>query len=546
MPSFRFLAPLLLSLCTLVPGRLPGQPLRLTEPFEIAPPRTSPWPSVLSTTDVDGESGVGSPVLARLGNGFVAVQCQGRYAGADLWFRRFLADGQAMDPESRRLGDAPDDRIDCEPEFLAAATAVGIDDTNHVVVIWGKAGGAVQGRRYDPDGNPLGGPFSIAGATDAFALAVQPGGGFVVAGSSTAPAGQPRPLWLRRFTAAGLPDGPAAEVCRSTAWRQPVLAADRYGNLALFWMEDARPALALFNAQLAPQGPVAFDPAVRVASRVDRGGVALSDDGRILTVWLGLKGTRVRDSVLGRLWQARKDADLCVFRDGRFLCDTSNNGGNAELRLRFGQPGDVPLLADVDGDGRADPCVFRNQRFLCDTAHDGGAAETERAFPGYLPPGGQPLLGDLDHDDNPGADPCYRLGSRWACLIWNQIIGTHMVSWDFGTGDEPGLFGDVNGDGTSEACLFRQGRFRCQIWNAQAGRYDKRTFDLHREIGTSPAGTPLLGDVDGDGRDDPCVYNAGRLVCGIFAPGASLPARFVRQSFGVAGDLPLLGNVDGF
>jgi hypothetical protein len=51
--------------------------------------------------------------------------------------------------------------------------------------------------------------------------------------------------------------------------------------------------------------------------------------------------------------------------------------GRPTLRTDFGLPGDTFLLGDPDGDGRDDPCLFRDGRFLCDTAHDGGTAEIE-------------------------------------------------------------------------------------------------------------------------------------------------------------------------
>jgi hypothetical protein len=61
----------------------------------------------------------------------------------------------------------------------------------------------------------------------------------------------------------------------------------------------------------------------------------------------------------------------------------------------FGQPGDVPLLGDADGDGRDDACVYRIDRFLCDTAHNGGAAEVEILF-GEAGGIGIPVLGNLN------------------------------------------------------------------------------------------------------------------------------------------------------
>jgi len=55
------------------------------------------------------------------------------------------------------------------------------------------------------------------------------------------------------------------------------------------------------------------------------------------------------------------------------------------------------------------------------------------------------------------------------------------------------------------------------------------------------------GDLEGDGRADACVYTHSRLLCGIFPPDSRRrPARRVELAFGVAGDIPVLGNIDGF
>jgi hypothetical protein len=230
-------------------------------------------------------------------------------------------------------------------------------------------------------------------------------------------------------------------------------------------------------------------------------------------------------------------ADLCVFRSGRFLCDTAHNGGRAELKLDFGERGDLPFLADFNADGRADPCVLHDHHFRCDISHSGGVLES--SF--FIPSGVQPLLGDLDGDD--AADPCYRSGSQWTCQVFS-LNGLTTIHFTFGTAGATGLLGDVNGDGETDACVFRTGQLSCDT--AHDGGLAEVKLDLRSAVGRSTSGTPLLGDVDGDGRADPCVYDRARLICGFFDPGSRKPDRILTVRFGVAGDLPALGDLDGF
>ena len=229
--------------------------------------------------------------------------------------------------------------------------------------------------------------------------------------------------------------------------------------------------------------------------------------------------------------------DLCVFRKGLFLCDTAHDGGTAEMKFRFGRAGDVPFLIRLSSDGPAVPCVFRDQRFLC-----------VWGSPQFVVPGSaQPLMGDVDGDlpDGGTVDPCYRLGRRWTCQVFDPNIGDLLVSWTFGSGKGTGLLGDLDGDGIADSCMVQQGRFFCQRYQSQEGRFIKVNFDLRQERNRLGGGTPLLGDLDGDGRADPCLSAHGRLVCGIFPVTGGNPVRTLEIRFGVEGDVPVLGDVDG-
>jgi hypothetical protein len=96
-----------------------------------------------------------------------------------------------------------------------------------------------------------------------------------------------------------------------------------------------------------------------------------------------------------------------------------------------------------------------------------------------------------------------------------------------------------------DACDLRQGgRISCRIFQESQGRFTFATYDFSAQL-RALGGKFLMGDMNGDGRDDFCLYNHGRLLCGFFRPAGGLPIRTQEWSFGLEGDVPVIGDVDG-
>ncbi len=228
-------------------------------------------------------------------------------------------------------------------------------------------------------------------------------------------------------------------------------------------------------------------------------------------------------------------AEPCSFGPDGLACDFLHDGadgGDSEAAVPFGEPGDRPLAGNPDGDSRDDLCVYRNGRFLCDTGHDGGAAEIEIAFGAA---GDVPLLGDVNGDGRD--DACVRRGRRFACDTAHNG-GTAEVQIVFGRFADTPLLGDLDGDGDDEPCLFRAGLFLCDTV------HDGRTAEAVIAFGQG-GDLPLLGDVDGDGDDDPCVVRGGRFFCDTAHDGGSAEVVIDFGEDGGAGSVPLLGNFNG-
>jgi hypothetical protein len=105
----------------------------------------------------------------------------------------------------------------------------------------------------------------------------------------------------------------------------------------------------------------------------------------------------------------------------------------------------------------------------------------------------------------------------------------------FGRSTETPLLGDVDGDGDDDPCVFRpaSGVIACDASH-------DGVEDITLPLGPVFAGDqPLLGNVDGDGRDDACVRRDVDILCG---------SSLTRINFAPLrlGDVPLLGDLDNF
>lgn len=121
--------------------------------------------------------------------------------------------------------------------------------------------------------------------------------------------------------------------------------------------------------------------------------------------------------------------------------------------FRFGAPRDVPITADMDGDGIVSIGVFRDGQWKLDTNGDGR-------------------------------------------------IGPHDTTASFGREGDLPVVGDFDGDGIQEIGVYRMG-----VWHIDSNRnLEMDAHDRVFEMGDS-ADRPVVGDWDGDGADEPGVYH---------------------------------------
>jgi hypothetical protein len=134
------------------------------------------------------------------------------------------------------------------------------------------------------------------------------------------------------------------------------------------------------------------------------------------------------------------------------------NSTGAVTNFFYGNPGDLPISGDWDGDGDATPGLYRQSDgfFYSRNSNTTGVADAE-CFAGD--PSDVPVAGDWDGDgdDNLGI---YRPSEQRFYLFTTTCTGSPMgaaqISFLFGNpGDKP-VAGDWDGDGIDEVGLHRE------------------------------------------------------------------------------------------
>ncbi|HEY7224727.1 MAG TPA: VCBS repeat domain-containing M23 family metallopeptidase [Micromonosporaceae bacterium] len=241
--------------------------------------------------------------------------------------------------------------------------------------------------------------------------------------------------------------------------------------------------------------------------------------------------------------------DLAVWRraDGRWLVQTSSGAPTSDPVL--GSPEDFPVPADYNGDGRAEIAVwqpFTGRLVLL-------AADGTKSQPVTLgQPGDLPVVADYDGDGHADFAVWRPSDGRW---LIHASSGINLPEVTLGADGDIPLPADYDGDGLTDFAVWRPAESQWYVRYAATGKESGPIPLAAQTLGTgattpAPDGTaapgtptaldatgavPVVGDYDGDGRDDLAVWLPGD---GRWIIRASSDGTVATLTNGVRGDVP--------
>jgi Tol biopolymer transport system component len=238
---------------------------------------------------------------------------------------------------------------------------------------------------------------------------------------------------------------------------------------------------------------------------------------------------------------------------GQWLLRTSNAAGSANFTFTFGgQPGDLPVAGDWNGDGRTDLGIFRDGTFIRGVVKT--TADCPRCFPvtsidpldplAFGQAGDLPIAGDWNGDgiDDVGV---YRSNTSTFVLrvpVTSTIVPCHgcppqtstritIVTAQFGSAGDLPVAGDWDNDGKDTIGVFHQGVFLL-------------TNDFFETNGSSVFGVigdlPMTGDWTGSGSRRLGLFHPSTATMSLETQLGNGPT--ITFTFGTAADLPVAGH----
>jgi len=242
--------------------------------------------------------------------------------------------------------------------------------------------------------------------------------------------------------------------------------------------------------------------------------------------------------------------DLVIWRPGDgtwyWLTSGTNYAVAAAGAKQWGNQslGDVPMLGDMDGDGRADLVIWRESTgtWFWLTSSSGYAYESARGIQwGNKSLGDKPLLGDFDGDKKQDLAVWRASTGMWFWLSSSDgysYSSARAVQWgNSGLGDIT-LTGDTDGDGRTDLIIWRPG-IGTWFWLTSSSNYAVAAAGAIQWGNQSAGDIPLIGDFDGDGRADLTVWRQPTGTWFWLTSSSSYAGAGAKQ-WGASTDIPMV------
>lgn len=447
-----------------------------------------------------------------------------------------------------------DTAADAGGEFVVASSPtdtifgpdVAMGPQGEALVLWGDDFD-VKGQRFDRDRDPLGDGFqvgergagylySLSGAADPLGFSVvwsefnypSPAKGYLRRfGTEGQPLTSPLPLGEDvipkevgtdrrgnsvvaaeapfnvaglRFDVAGRRIGRQFEVHDYGYLSQ--VAVDARGGFTILWNDNSLGIfIRRFDAAANPLGPPLLMGLNGYEPRL-----AGNADGHFVVVWGSTYGIQARvftpsgQSRKVRLTTSSRPPDsVAMDAAGRFLVTWHHYDGPGLVGRFFeasGRPLSWPFWVNLGTGDQEDN--------IQSSAAAGPAGRFLVAWKRAYADGRVDLIGRHLALARNGDDFC-RLGpAGLACDVAHDGTTGLVTPAPPGPAGTP-LLGDLDGDRRDDLCLYARGRFRCDTG------HDGGAAEVDIQFGAG--GIPLLGDLDGDGRDDPCSRQGTEVLC---------------------------------
>ena len=235
-------------------------------------------------------------------------------------------------------------------------------------------------------------------------------------------------------------------------------------------------------------------------------------------------------------------ADLTVFRPSNGFWYQLTSQNNSFLAVKFGQTGDRIAPADYDGYGRTDFAVFRDVVFGADnrayfyiTNSSDGSFRPEQ----FGATGDVPVSGDWDGDGRSDLavyrDGALSGGQGYFFYRPSSASGVDFRAIAWGTNGDKPLVGDFDGDGRQDAAVFRPSNGVWYILQSSNNQVVAQSLGIATDI-------PAAADYNGDGRTEIAVFRPSN---GTWYTSPNPQTNYGAVQFGQAGDLPVAADYDG-